>query len=66
MKYNVRLHYSTYLEKEVEADSREEAVLKARKEQDIFYDQQGFESAYAEALHNLEPWKDADMAEEVT
>jgi hypothetical protein len=66
MKYNVRLHYSTYLEKEVEADSREETVLKARKEQDIFYDQQGFGSTYAEALHNLEPWKDADTAEEVT
>ena len=66
MKYNVKLHYSTYLEKEVEADSKEVAILKARKEQDIFYDQHGFESAYAKVLHNLEPWKEADTAEEVT
>ena len=57
MKYRVTLYYHTYIEVEVEADSREKAVDEAYcKAGDKEYDQQ--------ALHNITAWGDPDVEEE--
>lgn len=52
-KYKVRLYYSGFSTHEIDANSEEEAFLKARNK----------EPDYDEILSSLESWKYADEAE---
>ena len=52
-KYKVKLYYSSFCSYEVEANSEEEAIVKAR----------GLDIKENEIIINLESWEDADIAE---
>jgi len=64
--YKVKLYYSGYVTHIVKAESSEEAILKARKEQDRVYmkEEEWFDS-HRDVLDTLMGWPDADTAEEV-
>jgi hypothetical protein len=64
-KYQVRLYYSTYIDKIVEANDEASAILTARALLDKIYNQEGFEVAYQDAIENLEPRKYGDIAAEI-
>lgn len=54
-KFEVQIYYSGFCTYEVEADSKETAILKARK----------FNLKINEILSNIENWKEADIAREI-
>jgi hypothetical protein len=53
MKYKVRVHYSGFSTHVVDAEYKDEAILKARD----------FQVDKNEVLNNLENWEEADTAE---
>jgi hypothetical protein len=62
-KYNVKLYYSTFTEREIEAETVEDAILKARETEPNFNKKDwGRISSF---INNSEPWEDADSAEEI-
>jgi len=54
-KYAVRIYYTGFSTSLIEAESEEEAILKARRN----------EPDLAEISSNLEGWEEADTAEEI-
>ena len=55
-KYRVTLYYSTYIDVEVEAETREDA-------EDAAYCEAGDSKYDAQALHNIQVCGDADVEE---
>ena len=64
-KYKVELYYTGYITHEIEADSPSEAIKKARDIQDKVYSERSGPMAYRDILENLDPWENADEAEEI-
>lgn len=61
-EYEVTLYYSGFIIRSVEADSKEEAIQKARSEQDASLAQSVFLESFEPILETLEPWKGCDTA----
>jgi hypothetical protein len=61
-EYEVNLHYTGYVTKTVNADNEEEAIRKARDEQDSPSNLTRFIKKFKPILETLEPWKDCDTA----
>ena len=64
-KYKVDLYYTGYITHEVEADSPSGAIQKARDVQDRVYNERSGPMAYQPILETLDPWHNADEAEEI-
>jgi hypothetical protein len=60
-KYNVKIYFSGYVPREVEASNEERAILTARE---LINEKQKIDSLY-DMIEELEPWGDADTAEEI-
>ena len=64
--YEVKLYYSGYVVHIVKADSPEDAILEARKDQDrVYMKEEEYFDAHREVIDTLQPWPEADTAEEV-
>lgn len=64
--YEVKLYYSGYVIHIVKADSPENAILKARKDQDRpYWKEEEYFDAHLGVIDTLTPWPEADTAEEV-
>jgi len=61
-EYEVSLYYSGFVTRTVEADNEEEAVKKARDEQDAPSNRETFLQNFKPILETLEPWKECDTA----
>ena len=61
-EYEVTLYYTGFITKTVEAENEEEAIQKARAEQDAPLNRSGFVRNFEPILETLEPWKDCDTA----
>ncbi len=64
-KYNVKLYYSGFITREIEADNSSEAVLRALKMEEFYGNEAAYYDAHREVLDTLEPRRDADTAEEI-
>ena len=62
-KYEVALCYRGFIRKRVEAENEEEAIRRARAEQDAPLRQSIFIRYFEPILETLEPWKEFDTAE---
>jgi len=67
MKYTVRIYFSGFVTKEIEADSKSEAIIKGRKEinESLTCKQESLSYLpdIQEIIETLEPWREADTAE---
>ena len=64
--YEVKLYYSGYVVHLKEADSPEEAIMEARKEQDkVYMKESEYIDAHLGVIDTLILWPEADTAEEV-
>ena len=61
-EYEVTLYYSGFVTRVVQAESKEEAIQKARTEQDSLCNKDTFLIRFEPILETLEPWKDCDTA----
>jgi len=62
--YEVKLYYSGYVTHIVKgANSPDKAILKARLKGDKLWDE--YSDAHREVIDTLQPWPEADTAEEV-
>lgn len=61
-EYEVNLYYTGYLTKTVKAENEEEAIRKARAEQDSPCNLTRFIKKFKPILETLELWKDCDTA----
>jgi hypothetical protein len=64
-RYSVKLYYSGFITKEIEADTPEDAIIRSRKAEEFYGNETAYYDAYREVLNTLEPWRDADTAEEI-
>jgi len=62
-EYEVALYYTGFITRTVEAENEEEAIRKARTEQDGPLNRSGFARNFEPILETLEPWKECDTAE---
>jgi len=62
-EYEVDLYYTGFITRTVEAENGEEAIQKARAEQDRPLNQDAFVKNFEPILETLEPWKDCDTAQ---
>lgn len=61
-EYAVTLYYTGFIIRTVEAEGEEEAIQKARSEQDAPLNQSTFIKSFEPVLETLEPWKECDTA----
>ena len=61
-EYEVNLYYTGFITKAVNAENEEEAIQKARAEQDAPLNRSAFLKSFKPILETLEPWKDCDTA----
>ncbi len=61
-EYEVNLYYTGFIIRTVKAENEEEAIQKARSEQDAPLNQSTFIKSFEPVLATLEPWKDCDTA----
>ena len=66
-EYEVTLYYTGFITRTVKAENEEEAIQKARTEQDAPLNRSGFVRNFEPILETLiletlEPWKDCDTA----
>lgn len=62
-EYEVSLYYTGFITRMVKVENEEEAIRKARSEQDAPCNQKTFIRNFEPILETLEPWKDCDTAE---
>lgn len=62
-EYEVNLYYTGFITRPVQAESKEEAIHKARAEQDTPLNQSTFLKSFEPILETLEPWKECDTAQ---
>ena len=62
-EYEVNLYYSGFITRTVEAKNEQEAIQKARDEQNSPCNRDTFIRRFKPILETLEPWKDCDTAE---
>jgi hypothetical protein len=62
-EYEVALYYTGFITRTVEAENEEEAIRKARTEQDAPLRQSAFVKSFELIFETLEPWKECDTAE---
>jgi len=62
-EYEVNLYYTGFVTVAVDAENEEEAIQKARSEQDRPCSQDTFIRRFETIIETLEPWKDCDTAE---
>jgi hypothetical protein len=62
-EYEIILYYSGFITRAVHAKSKEEAIQKARTEQDGPCNRDTFMRRFEPILETLEPWKDCDTAQ---
>ena len=62
-EYEVTLYYTGFITLTVNAQNEEEAIQKARTEQNSPCNQDTFIRMFEPILETLEPWKDCDTAE---
>lgn len=62
-EYEVNLYYTGFITMTINAENKEEAIQKARAEQDSPCNQETFIRRFEPTLETLEPWKDSDTAE---
>ena len=61
-EYRVTLYYTGFLTRTVKAENEEEAIQKARDEQDAPGSRETFLQNFEPILETLEPWKECDTA----
>jgi hypothetical protein len=61
-EYEVNLYYTGFVTKSIIAENGEEAIEKARSEQDSLCSQDTFIRRFQPILETLEPWKECDTA----
>lgn len=61
-EYEVNLYYTGFITRMVKAENEQEAIRKARSEQDAPTNQSTFIKNFEPILETLEPWKDCDTA----
>jgi hypothetical protein len=61
-EYEVNLYYTGFLTRIVQAENEQEAIQKARSEQDAPSNPKTFLRNFKPILETLEPWKDCDTA----
>ena len=61
-EYEVNLYYTGFVIRTVEAENGEEAIEKARSEQDSPCNQDMFRRRFEPIVETLEPWKECDTA----
>lgn len=62
-EYEVTLYYTGFITRMVEAENEQEAIQKARDEQNNPCNRDTFLRRFGPILETLEPWKDCDTAE---
>jgi len=62
-EYEVKLYYTGFITRTVEAKNEQEAIQKARDEQNSPCNQDTFIRRFEPILETLEPWKDCDTAQ---
>ena len=62
-EYEVDLYYTGFITRTVKAENGEEAIQKARAEQNAPLNQDAFIKSFEPILETLEPWKDCDTAQ---
>ena len=61
-EYEVTLYYTGFIIRTVKAGNEEEAIQKARSEQDAPLKRNDFLRRFEPILETLEPWKECDTA----
>jgi len=61
-EYEVTLYYTGFITRMVKAEDEEEAIQKARNEQDAPCNRSTFLRNFKPILETLEPWKECDTA----
>jgi len=62
-EYEVNLYYTGFITLTINAENEEEAIKKARTEQNSPCNRDTFIRRFEPILETLEPWKDCDTAE---
>jgi len=62
-EYEVNLYYTGFITRTVEAKNEQEAIQKARDEQNSPCNRDTFTRRFEPILETLEPWKDCDTAQ---
>ena len=62
LEYEVTLYYTGFITRTVKAQNKEEAIQKARSEQNAPLSQSEFIRTFEPILETLEPWKECDTA----
>ena len=62
-EYEVNLYYTGFITMTMNAENEEEAIHKARNEQNNPCNRDTFTRRFEPILETLEPWKDCDTAE---